>query len=260
VDYEKLKSENAAINRDEIAAGARLLRSRPLFFWFDLCGPCNLKCLHCGYRVHGRTSEQDVSEAVYTAVVAELLPAAYVCHLGGTNWGEMTQSRHFQRFLRDCDRHHVAVNLTTNGTRVSDEWLGDLVAVLAVVGFSMEGIDEQFERMRGFKWVHFLRNIERVAQARAAAGKRFRIEWRYCAHADNIHQLPRMVRLAKDLGIDAIKVMELTPYQKAHEPHVGEPLIRRDAAGRRGVGRRGQRPPRFRNRLVRAGAGADRRG
>lgn len=212
MNYMALKDANRRMNYEEIRSGARRLRSKPLFFWFDISGPCNLECTHCGYRVFGRTSQQEVSQGVYEVVTLELMPTAYTCNLGGTNWGEMTISKTFHKFILDCKRFEVGVNLTTNGTRMSREWIDDLADALDVIGFSMEGIEEEFEKIRGFKWRHFLANVEKICLARADRDRRFRIEWRFCAHADNIHQLPAMIRLAKSIGVDRIQVMNLVPY------------------------------------------------
>ena len=145
------------------------------------------------------------------------MPSAYVCNLGGTNWGEMAIAKTFPRFLRDCKKYQVKVNLTTNGTRMSDEWFDDLMDTLTVIGFSMEGIEEEFEKIRGFKWRFFMKNIEKVCQGRADRGKDFRVEWRYCAHSDNIHQLPAMIRIAKSIGVDRIQVMNLKPFVPAQK-------------------------------------------
>jgi MoaA/NifB/PqqE/SkfB family radical SAM enzyme len=168
--------------------------------------------VHCGFQIYGRTSHQQVSERVYSEVISELMPTAYVCHLGGTNWGEMTIGKNFHRFLLDAKRFGVQINLTTNGTRMLDEWFDDLLDTLTVIGFSMEGINEEFEKMRGFRWSHFLKNVEKVCKGRADHSKDFIVEWRYCAHAGSISQLPDMIRLAKSVGVDRIQVMNLIPY------------------------------------------------
>jgi len=178
MDYRAIKEQNQLLNQAEAKSGATRLKSKPLYFWFDIHGPCNLKCAHCGFQKYGRTSEEEVSEQVYSTVMSELMPTAYTCHLGGTNWGEMTISQRFHRFLLDAKRYQVKVNLTTNGTRMWDEWFNDLLDTVSVVGFSMEGIDGEFEKLRGFKWKHFLKNVEKVCQGRRDKGKAFRIEWR----------------------------------------------------------------------------------
>ena len=207
-----LKAENKALNYREILAGKVRLKSKPIVFSFTICGPCNLECVHCAYRLFGRTSEQEVSEEVYSQVMSEIMPTAYCCHLGGSNYGEMTIAKNFHRFLLDAKKFGVAINLTTNGTRMMDDWFTDLLDTLSVIGFSMEGINDEFEKVRGFKWNHFLKNVEKVCQGRADRGKNFRVEWRYCAHAGSIHQLPSMIRLAKSIGVHRVQVMNLVPF------------------------------------------------
>jgi len=217
MDLMALKEQNRSRNLEEARAGAIRLASRPLWFWFDLCGRCSLKCKHCAVQVHGRTSNDDVSEEVYETVLAEIMPTASVCQLGGTNYGEMTIARHFHRFLKDCQTYHVNVGLTTNGTRMDDEWFDDLIDRLVEIGFSLEGIGEQFENIRRFQWKTFLANVEKVCRRRDETNRTFRIEWRYCAHADSIHQLPEMIRLAKGIGVNRIQVMNLVPYVPAQK-------------------------------------------
>ena len=141
------------------------------------------------------------------------MPTAYRCHLGGSNWGEMTIAKNFQRFLQDAKRFCVGINLTTNGTRLVDDWFEDLLDTLQVIGFSMEGMNDEFEKMRGFRWRHFLKNVEKICQGRADHKKNFTVEWRYCAHSGSIHQLPDMIRLARSVGVNRIQVMNLVAYE-----------------------------------------------
>ncbi|MCA9063100.1 MAG: SPASM domain-containing protein [Planctomycetaceae bacterium] len=217
MDYMKLKEENRALSRQEIRDRSLRLESRPQFFWFDIYGPCNLECRHCQFVTHGRTSDQSVSDHVYDTVIKELMPTAYRCNLGGTNLGEMTIAPRFHDFIKDCLKHQVRVNLTTNGTRMDDRWFGDLIDALDIIGFSMEGIEDQFEFMRGFKFRFFRKHVEKVVAGRSARNANFRVEWRYCAHSDNIHQLPDMIRMAREIGVDRIQVMNLIPTLPEHK-------------------------------------------
>lgn len=217
MDFMALKAQNQALNSKEILSGKVYLKSKPLLFSFAICGPCNLECAHCGFHWFGRTSDKQVSEEVYSKVLSEIMPTAYTCHLGGSNWGEMTIAKNFHRFLLDAKKFGVRINLTTNGTRLIDDWFNDLLDTLSVIGLSMEGINEEFEKVRGFRWRHFLKNVEKVCQGRADRGKNFRVEWRYCAHAGSIHQLPDMIRLARSVGVDRIQVMNLVTYVKSQK-------------------------------------------
>ncbi|MCD6459898.1 radical SAM protein [bacterium] len=214
MDYLQLKNDNKQLNYKEIKEGKLVLKSRPLFFWFDICGMCNLQCKHCLFHMQGRTSNEDVSDRIYDIVMSELMPTAYKCNLGGTNLGESTISKKFSRFIKDCSKYKVKINLTTNGIYLNDQWLPELLENLEVIGFSMEGFDEEYEKIRGKKWSEFIANNKKIIAGKKAAKNNFQIEWRYCAHADNIHQLPEMIRIAHDIGIDRIQVMNLVPYMK----------------------------------------------
>ena len=173
MDFSALKHQNRELNAKEILSGTLHLKSRPLLFSFAICGPCNLECAHCGFHVFGRTSDKQVSEEVYSKVLSEIMPTAYTCHLGGSNWGEMTIAKNFHRFLLDAKRFDVRINLTTNGTRLIDDWFNDLLDTLSVIGFSMEGINEEFEKVRGFRWRHFLKNVEKSVKAERTMGRSF---------------------------------------------------------------------------------------
>jgi len=208
----ELKQRNRELSLQEIADGATRLQSRPIRFWFDLYGECSLKCKHCTYRTDGRTSDQEVSESVYGKVMDEIMPTAYICNLGGTNFGEMTISKMFPRFLEDCLKHDVRISLTTNGTRMADQWLDQLVACSETVGFSMDGMEDVYEHIRGYRWKHFIANVKKLADARDKANADFNIEWRFCVHSDSVVQLPDIIRAADAVGVDVIRVMNLIAY------------------------------------------------
>ena len=53
MNFLELKQANRQLNNQEIIEGATRVKSRPLRFWFDINGPCNLECQHCGFRAFG---------------------------------------------------------------------------------------------------------------------------------------------------------------------------------------------------------------
>lgn len=163
---ETLKENNRRLSISELRESRLKLVCKPLSFSLDLTGRCSLRCRHCGYRKNGRTSDQEMPEEIYGKVVDEILPTAYLCRLAGSNYGEVTISPLFHRAIKDCSRNGVKINLTTNGTFVSDEWLEDLAKAAATIGLSMEGMEEQYELIRGFKWERFLDNCSKIVLAR----------------------------------------------------------------------------------------------
>ena len=135
----------------------------------------------------------------------------------------MTISKNFHRSPARLQEVRVRVNLTTNGTpneRSVDRRPRRRVGRRRPVdGRHGRGVRED---PGGFPWRRFVANIEKLVQAKRDAGKTFRIEWRYCAHSDSIHQLPDMIRVAKRLGVDRIQVMPC-PRAVRREPEIQEP-------------------------------------
>jgi hypothetical protein len=77
MDWMTLKSANRDLCNQEATLGVTRVKSRPLFFWLSIGGPCNLECAHCGFHKFGRTSDGDISDAVYETVLEQIMPTAY---------------------------------------------------------------------------------------------------------------------------------------------------------------------------------------
>ncbi len=217
MDIEKIKEANRHLNDVEQKSGTLFLRSKPRNVSLDLIGKCSLACTHCGVHVHGLTSGTEMSDDTYELIVSELFPTTEVCSLGGGNYGEVTLAKKFHRVVNDCERNGISISLTTNGTIVNSSWLSDLVRNVSVVGFSLEGMESEYEKIRGFKWSSYLKNIEKVIGERERQGRSFPVEWRYCAHSDSISQLPDMIRRAKSMNIDRVRVMPFFPYVQSQK-------------------------------------------
>ncbi|MCX5679771.1 MAG: radical SAM protein [Candidatus Omnitrophica bacterium] len=211
----ELKARNKELNIRETQEGKTVLESRPTRFWFNLTGQCNLQCAHCASNVYGRVSTQDVDERVYEVVLKEIMPYAYECLLGGTNYGEALLSKSLKRFFGDCKNNLVRIALTTNGTVINDDIISDLVEISNEISFSMEGMREEYEKIRHFKWERFLNNVKRVVAAKRLYNKNnLKLKFKFTAHADNITQLPELIEFSKEIGINSIQVMLMMAYVK----------------------------------------------
>jgi len=210
MDIDKIKKENKELNIKEIKENRLILKSRPTKFWFNLTGACNLQCAHCLSNVTGRKSTNEVDQIIYEKVIKDLLPYAENCLLGGTNYGEMLISKNISNFLEECKKNFVKVNLTTNGVTVKDDIIPKLVEVCNVIGFSMEGMEEEYEKIRHYKWENFISNVKRIISAKEKYGqKELRLEFRFAVHCENIKQLPKLIEFSKEIGINRIQVMLL---------------------------------------------------
>lgn len=217
MEFDKIKLDNVKTNNLECDNRSKRVNSLPFNVHIELTGKCSLKCVHCGFQVHGRSSAAEIDSDVYKYIVKTLFPSCRICYLGGSNYGEVTIAESFHQTIKDCDRYNVKIHLTTNGTNISSSWLGDLVNVLDTIGFSMEGFGNEYEKIRGFKWNKFLQNVTDVINKREQTQANFKVEWRFCVHSDNVKQLPEIIQIAKSAGVDRIQVMPFFPYLKSQK-------------------------------------------
>ncbi len=184
---------------------------------------CNLRCIMC--EEHSPHSERQsarkaagkpprrmplelvrrVMEDSRHTPLREIIPSTM---------GEPLLYAHFDDLIDLCMAHGVLMNLTTNGTfprRGAREWALRLVPILSDVKVSWNGATKATHEaiMLGARWGQVLENLriflaERDAHARAG-GHRCRVTLQLTFLESNVGELPDMVRLAAELGVDRVK-------------------------------------------------------
>jgi len=128
--------------------------------------------------------------------------------------GEPLLYEHFEELLDLCAAHRVKLNLTTNGTfpRLgAKEWARRIVPVGSDVKISMNGATAQTQEriMRGSRWGRLLENLTAFIEIRdsncAKHGERCRVSLQVTFMESNVDELPALVRLAVELGVDRVK-------------------------------------------------------
>lgn len=128
--------------------------------------------------------------------------------------GEPLLYARFDEILDMCAEFGVALNLTTNGTfpkRGAREWAKRIVPVASDVKISWNGATKATQErvMLGSDWERVLDNLRDFVQIRdehaAAGGNRCRVTLQTTFMEANFRELPGMVRLAADLGVDRVK-------------------------------------------------------
>jgi radical SAM protein with 4Fe4S-binding SPASM domain len=116
-------ARNLQLKRQEVAAGATVLKSLPTVVFFTPTHHCNLRCVHC-YQDLSRTLSLSRKEA--GEEVLELLPVMDQIVAGG---GEPLLLPIWKRFISSADlsiNPYLQFATTTNATRISDEILAGL--------------------------------------------------------------------------------------------------------------------------------------
>ena len=128
--------------------------------------------------------------------------------------GEPLLYRHFDEILDLCAEYGVKLNLTTNGTfpRLGAKaWAERIVPVTSDVKVSWNGATKATHEnvMLGSNWETVLENVRtfiRVRDAHAAeGGNRCRVTFQLTFMEINVSELPGIVKLAVELGVDRVK-------------------------------------------------------
>ena len=184
---------------------------------------CNLHCIMCEDHSPYSTTQSDrrkagrpkrrmgidlirrVMEESRGTGLREIIPSTM---------GEPLLYRHFDEILDLCAEYGVKLNLTTNGTfpkRGARAWAERIVPVTSDVKVSWNGATKATHEnvMLGSTWETVLDNVRSfigVRDAHAArGGNRCRVTFQLTFMEINVSELPCIVKLAADLGVDRVK-------------------------------------------------------
>ena len=209
---------------------------------------CNLKCIMCEEhsphsalqatrKAEGRPHRNMPIELI-RRVVAGAAPNG-LREIIPSTMGEPLLYEHFEEIIDLCREHRVKLNLTTNGTfpRLGARvWAERLVPVSSDVKISWNGATKgtQESVMVGANWERMLENLRTFIAVRdahaAGGGNRCRITLQLTFLESNVSELPAMVKLGIDHGVDRIKGHHLWAHFDAIK---GESMRRDPAAIRR---------------------------
>ncbi|MCB9897884.1 MAG: radical SAM protein [Planctomycetes bacterium] len=203
-----LKTVNLERLRAAEARGeTRDLGAYPSFITVAGTSRCNIRCEFC---INQWDAKPDGSNRPHMkpehveAIVDELFP--YIRKLALSVSGEPLYDPHFELLVRKAGEYGVFVEFTTNAMLISKPGLLDLILDnVHRVNISFDGATPAtYERLRGgSKFDKVCANVKLLTDGRRARGGRTpEFNMRYILMKDTIDELPLMVDLAKDLGVD----------------------------------------------------------
>ena len=149
--------------------------------------------------------------------------------------GEPLLYEHFEEIIALCEEYNLRLNLTTNGTFPKGGaryWAEQVVPIGSDVKISINGTtpDTQSTIMVGANLYKVLENIRKFIQVRdayaAAGGNRCRVTFQTTFLESNVSELPNLIRLAAEMGVDRVKGHHLW----AHFDAIKGESMRRNAA------------------------------
>jgi len=138
---------------------------------------------------------------------------AYVQEIMLQGLGEPLLNPAFEDIVHEAKKRNIRVGTTTNGTLLTPQLAqGFIDAGLDLMSISIDGTTaETYERIRrGADFECVIENVRRMnelKQARHASLPKLNIGYILTNH--NYHQIPDLVRLASNLGVEEINVWQL---------------------------------------------------
>lgn len=207
------QEKNSVLNLQEIAAHKTILQSYPRRLVFELTNACNLNCIMCG---------RNAADFKLTSFDMEIFRSFeplmdLVEEVTLMGWGEPTIHPNFNEMLEIINRHSARKYFCTNGMnlkKVKDAIFDYNVDVFAV---SLDGAtDATNSRIRrGSDINKICDNLREIVDIKKVRGLKYPwINFVFCAMNSNIEELPDLVRLAHDIGIEEVKVVYLTVFNE----------------------------------------------
>ena len=204
---------------------------------------CNLHCIMCeDHSPYSSTQPDRLSAGLPRRRMGIDLIRRVLAESVGTplreiipsTMGEPLLYRDFDEILDLCTQYGVKLNLTTNGTfpRLGARaWAERIVPVTSDVKVSWNGSTKETQErvMLGTRWDTVVENVRVFIAVRdghaVRGGNRCRVTFQLTFMEVNYAELPEVVRLAADMGVDRVKGHHLW----AHFPQIENLSMRRSA-------------------------------
>lgn len=192
----------------------------PTSAWVALTDKCNLRCTHCQRELlkkQGLIKGQEMSLQIFDTLEREVFPHLERIQLGGNNFGDQLSSTHWDSFFAEISKFKTNISVVCNGTLLNHDRIKMMVDSGVEFNFSLEGAsNESYRKVRGYKFEKFLSTVRetcRQKNERPASGARVNLG--FTAFRDNIGDIPDLLRIAAQLGIDRVTITHFVPWQES---------------------------------------------
>ncbi len=215
---------NVCSLRDSYASAGPSVRGGPLEAFLELSARCNLRCKMCAIaydtRYQGNGRPAFLTPDLFDRL-RPIFPTLLRAHLYGL--GEPVLNPRLTDYIRDLSAAGVEVWFTTNATLIDDPRADGFARAGADrISISIDGTTpEVYEEIRrGASFEALMKGLKALARARRRYG-RPRLTVNFVAMASNTHQLPQLVDLCAEVGVEEINVEPLF-YWGGSSPELDE--------------------------------------
>ncbi|HVP10263.1 MAG TPA: radical SAM protein, partial [Phycisphaerae bacterium] len=182
-------------------------------------GKCNLRCRMC-VGGHGKSAPGQL-EYMSCEEFDRMLAAVPTVSGLTLSSGDSEPLLHpqFEQIIEVAERHHVFLNVYTNGHPLNARKARKIVqsGVVSMVNFSLDAATpETYRRIRGEDFNRVIQKIEMLcSMIKEAGAEQPLVSFSFVAMADNIAELPAFVGLAHRLGAGRVYVEQLIGWNEA---------------------------------------------
>lgn len=180
----------------------------PLALYFGATRRCNLDCVMCGTKLLKRVP--DLSYERFRQILDQV-PAHSMrgCQIGGT--GEPLLNPDLIKMFTYAKNKGFITHLTTNATLLTEAKALPILRALDIIAISVDGATkETYEKIRrGGKFEDVIRNTQRLTALKKKIRAPTHIRINFVCSMLNIREIPEMVVLASQLGVDGLEIRML---------------------------------------------------
>jgi MoaA/NifB/PqqE/SkfB family radical SAM enzyme len=178
---------------------------------------CNLECPMCLQYQNGTTvSGPHMELEAFLAVAEALFPLVERVQFSVS--GEPLMSKRLDRLVDVAARHGVRVEYYTNGTLLDERMLARILPTLGRLNVSFDGATRAtFERVRaGADFERVKEHVRAAATALRALppDRRPALGFACTLLSWNVRELPQLVELAHELGVDFVSASHMVPVTR----------------------------------------------
>ena len=213
----KKQQVNTDLNMQELQSGAIELKSLPRRLVLELTNGCNLNCLMCGRNAADfKLTQLDMA---HFRALEPLFDIVEEVTLMG--WGEPTVHPNFAQMLEIINKYAARKYFCTNGMRLSELQSAIFDYEVDVFAVSIDGArSETNAAIRvGSDLDKINRDLKEFVRIKRAGNLSYPyINYVFAAMKKNLHELPQVVELAADVGLEEVKVVFLTAFNEEFLP------------------------------------------
>lgn len=207
---------NSILNENEAREQRKVIDSYPRRLVFELTNACNLNCVMCGR--NSADFRPTVFNFEWTSKFEEIIDKVEEVTLMG--WGEPTVHPNFKEFLYWAQEKGLRKYFCTNGMKLDSLLETIFETQVDLIGISLDGADAKTNDSirRGSDFKKIISNIKKITDEKNRRGIGYPyMNFVLTAMKSNLYQIPDLVRLAHDVGVEEVKVVYLTVFDEKLE-------------------------------------------